>query len=419
VEGGNSPIEIRIVGGAGNDQFINYGKGGKIRVYDVSFEKNRFIGNPGLTNRISKDPQVNVYDRLNFQYDYIKPGIALAYNIDDGLFVGPKIELITQGFRKDPYSTRQYLVGEVALKTKAYHFIYNADYIHVFSHYDIVVRSDLRGPDYVNNFFGIGNNTVKDENKPNFVRYYQSRYNYFNASAYIRRQLQSWMRINFGPAFQLYKADSLDNAGHYINTYSTDPEHSDIYKRRVYGGIDARLDINSKNNDMIPTRGATLDAGIRSLFLLNGPGKNVTQMNIDLRIFMSLANHKRLVLATRFGWGHNIGHYDIPQAQYLGGNDNLRGFRKQRFGGRSMLFNNTELRIKLADFKTYLFPGSFGMQVFNDIGRVFADQTSYTWHDGYGIGIWIAPIKRYVFTFSLAHSIEEKALPRVTFGFEF
>ena len=59
------------------------------------------------------------------------------------------------------------------------------------------------------------------------------------------------------------------------------------------------------------------------------------------------------------------------------------------------------------------------MQVFNDIGRVFADQTSYTWHDGYGIGIWIAPIKRYVITFSLAHSIEEKALPRVTFGFEF
>src|SRR5436309_15051239 len=142
-------------------------------------------------------------------------------------------------------------------------------------------------------------------------------------------------------------------------------------------------------------------------------------MNVDLRIFMSLATQRSLVLATRFVWGKNIGHYEFQQAQYLGGTDNLRGFRKQRFAGRSMLFNNTELRVRLADFTTYLFPGTFGMYFFNDVGRVYTDEKSYTWHDGYGGGIYIAPIRRYVLTFSLAHSVEEKLLPRFTVGFEF
>jgi hypothetical protein len=47
------------------------------------------------------------------------------------------------------------------------------------------------------------------------------------------------------------------------------------------------------------------------------------------------------------------------------------------------------------------------------------EEKSKEWHDGYGAGIWIAPIKRFVVTASLAHSEEEKALPRLTFGFQF
>jgi outer membrane translocation and assembly module TamA len=85
-----------------------------------------------------------------------------------------------------------------------------------------------------------------------------------------------------------------------------------------------------------------------------------------------------------------------------------------------MLFNNTELRIRLFDFNTYLFPGSFGINVFNDIGRVWADnEDSQKWHDGYGGGIWIAPIKRFVLALSIAHSDEENFFPRLTFGFQF
>ena len=135
---------------------------------------------------------------------------------------------------------------------------------------------------------------------------------------------------------------------------------------------------------------------------------------------MSLASQTRLVLATRFGWGKNYGNYEFPQAMYLGGTDNLRGYRRDRFAGRSMFFNNTELRVKLFDFTTYLFPGSFGLLAFNDVGRVWADgEDSNDWHVGNGGGIWLAPIRRVVIAAMVGRSKEAKALPRVTFGFQF
>src|SRR3954462_11978107 len=37
VEGGNSKIKIRLIGGSGNDAFINNGTGKKVLAYDVTF----------------------------------------------------------------------------------------------------------------------------------------------------------------------------------------------------------------------------------------------------------------------------------------------------------------------------------------------------------------------------------------------
>ena len=117
---------------------------------------------------------------------------------------------------------------------------------------------------------------------------------------------------------------------------------------------------------------------------------------------------------------HNFGKFEFPQANYLGGTTNLRGYRRDRFGGRTSFFNNTEVRIKLGNFSTYLFPGSFGLLAFHDVGRVWQDgEKSTVWHNGYGAGLWISPIQRIVLTASAARSKEDKLLPYITFGFQF
>jgi len=420
VDGPNSHIKIRVVGGSGNDQFINTGSGKKVLAYDASFEKNSFSGSTDFRKIVKANPQVNSFNRLNFKYNLFRPGLALEYNIDDGLFLGPKFEYTNQGFRKEPYNMRHYAEGAIALKTGSLHFKYDADFIKAFGNTDVIIRSDFRAPVNVTNFFGLGNNTLIDLDAHN-IKYYRARYNIINASAYLSYQLQSWMRINIGPTFQYFRLDSAQNPNRFVtNTTINGLDHATLYNPRHYLGGDVRVAINSRNNNIIPTRGLALDAGIRQLFSWDGMPNRLTQVNLDMRIFMSLFQFQRLVLATRFGWAKNYGKFQFPQAVYLGGTDNLRGYRKQRFAGRSMLYNNTELRIRIADFSTYLFGGTVGVQIFNDIGRVFMDgENSDTWHDGYGGGIWLAPIKRFVVTASLAHSKEENILPRLTFGFQF
>ncbi len=85
-----------------------------------------------------------------------------------------------------------------------------------------------------------------------------------------------------------------------------------------------------------------------------------------------------------------------------------------------MAYNNSELRLKIADFKTYLFPGAIGIFVFNDVGRVWVEnEKSNDWHVGNGAGIWFAPVRRFVVTAAFTRSKEEKALPLVTIGFQF
>src|SRR5215218_7290032 len=44
VQGGSTPIKIRVIGGSGNDEFINKGNDGRVRIYDASFEKNQISG---------------------------------------------------------------------------------------------------------------------------------------------------------------------------------------------------------------------------------------------------------------------------------------------------------------------------------------------------------------------------------------
>ncbi|HZF65249.1 MAG TPA: BamA/TamA family outer membrane protein [Chitinophagaceae bacterium] len=423
VKGNRSSTKIRIIGGPGKDHFVNEGSGGRLIAYDVSFEENKFSGNDKEFRKVvTSDPQNNMYSRLFYKYDFFNPGTSIGYNIDDGLFLGAQLETTSQGFRKQPYSMRHLVRGRKALATASYQFYYEGDFIRALGKSDLFVRADIRAPINVTNFFGIGNTTVFDKTKPGGIQYYRARYDVVNVSALVRRQLQSWMRVNYGPAFQYFRLEEKQNQGKYVsNTDVNGLDPKSLYTKNMLVGAQVGLDINSKNNRVIPSRGFVLDAGLRTLFGTNSSTNNLTQLFWDMRLFASFESKARIVYAFRLGGGRNFnGDFAFPQAQYLGGTENLRGYRRDRFAGRTMLYNNSEIRFKIADFNTYLFPGAFGLFVFNDVGRVWADaEKSDDWHVGNGGGIWIAPVRRFVITAALTRSKEEKALPLVTFGFQF
>jgi hemolysin activation/secretion protein len=119
------------------------------------------------------------------------------------------------------------------------------------------------------------------------------------------------------------------------------------------------------------------------------------------------------------GAGHIWGDFEFFQALTLGNSQNLRGFRNNRFAGRSLLYNNTELRLKLFDFAGYLFPGSAGLILFNDAGKVWQrGQRSNVIHNTPGVGLYITPASLLAISATVGFSKEE-TLPVVSMGFRF
>ncbi|MEO5569739.1 MAG: BamA/TamA family outer membrane protein, partial [Bacteroidia bacterium] len=101
------------------------------------------------------------------------------------------------------------------------------------------------------------------------------------------------------------------------------------------------------------------------------------------------------------------------------GSGNLRGYLRGRYAGRSIVYTNVDLRVPLLRFHSYLFPGFAGVLGFYDQGRVWNDnETSNTWHSGYGGGVWLSPLGMAIVNFTYAVSKEEK-LFAVSLGFLF
>jgi hypothetical protein len=418
--GEGNKIKIRVIGGNGNDAVENNAQG-KAIVYDWEAEQNSFAGTRQTVTKLSNDAAVNKYERLYYKYNQWIPSVSVNFNPDDGIYLGASVKHIAHGFRKTPYTMMHQLTVNHSLSTQAYNIRYNADFIKAVGKADLLLRTDIKAPNNVTNFFSYGNESVFDKTRPGKIRYYRTRFQLGDIALLLRKNFGPAVSLSAGPAFQFYGFDTDDNFGRYVlQTGINGLNPATLFQSKSYLGGQLSLGIDTRNNSALPTRGINWQTNFKIVSGLNNVSKQLTQLNSDLSLFISFNTPANFVIATRFSGGINFNKdFEFFQAQYLGGTDNLRGFRKYRFAGKSMLFNNTELRIKLADFRTYILPGSIGLLFFNDIGRVWIENdNSSKWHNGFGGGLWIAPLKRLAITASITKS-DEETLPLITFGWQF
>ena len=419
VHGTEDKIKLRVIGGGGEDLFENTaGKSGKAGiVYDATGKNNKLIGK--WKNKMSSDTAVNSYERIYYKYNQTIPFVSIGFNQDDGLFLGGSLKFVRHGFRKVPYKTMHQLTVNHALATKAFNFHWYSEFIGAFSkNADLLFDADIKSPSTTTNFFGYGGISVYDKSKPGQFRYYRARYQLGDISLLLRTRFSDKITVTFGPTYQFYSLDSTDNKSKNIlltGTNGLDP--ATLYAKQSYAGGKLSIVADTRNNKILPQKGILFSAAIRHLEGLNNASYSVTQVNSELTLYFRVG--KVAALVNRFGGGHNFGEFEFYQAQYLGMDDNLRGYRKYRFAGKSKLFNNIEFRTKIANFRTYLFPGAIGLMAFYDTGRVWdANNTSTKWLNGYGGGIWISPLSRIVLTVCYTASKEDK-LPLIGFGWQF
>jgi hypothetical protein len=423
VHGTADKVKLRMIGGGGDDYFENTGKA-RGMVYDRRDGNNKIVGQ--LRNKMSLDTNVNKYDYFNYNYNKTFPTIAVGYNPDDGLSLGLGLRIIRHGFRKTPYKTLHELSVTHSLSTEAWRFRYNNEFISALGKKtDITTSIDIRSPNNTTNFFGWGMNSVYDKTKPGKFKYYRARYDLADFYLLIRHRFSEKVSMSLGPTYQYYEMDSDDklNNKRFISLTGTGAgknglDSATIFSKQKYFGVYWQLWVDTRNSKVLPEKGITWMNSLRYLGGVGDTKLGPTIINSDFTFYLKLV-HDRLTFADRIGFGTTLGDYNFHQAQYLGNNEYLRGWRKDRFAGKTKFYNQAELRWRVSNFKTYLFPGALGFVFFLDAGRVWVDNDDVSrFPIGYGLGFWISPLRRILISVNYGFSSEDK-IPFVTLGWRF
>jgi len=405
-------ILVRVVGGKGNDIITDdssvSGWAKKTKVYDEK-DKNTFNLGKEAKDLRSSSKDVNDYDFYANHYNVVAPATYFGYYKDDGIFLGGGVMIRRHGFRKSPYANYQRIVANVAVLNLSFNLRYTGDFNNVIGRWGVNIEANLLAPNGTTNFFGLGNDT---KHLPVSDTYYRFRYDEFKLFASGKRRLGKYHAVKIGPVYEYIRIRK--EGGRFITSLEGE-NYIDKYAARNYTGGKIEYEFRRTNDSVLTFRGFKWLASIESRYDLIDQTGESTNLESQLCLYIPVGYISSL--AIRAGGAHAFGEFDVVHANSLGGltvqreAGNLRGYLRNRYSGRSSAYLNSDLRIKLFRFRTYLFPAHFGILGFYDVGRVWADsEKSTTWHDGYGGGLWLDPFGRAVINLTYAVSKEEELI---------
>jgi len=413
----HSKIKVRVIG-KGKKSVNVIESGSKVELY--ADKDNALITGEisAIRKHISADSMNTAFMAQN-PYNAIKPMLMVGYNVDDGILLGPSVKIIRQGFRKKPYASMQQITFLHAFNPNSYRLRYHGEWLGVLGKADFVTNARVYSPN-VQNFFGMGNGSEFDKDN-HTIKYYRARFDVYQVDPAIRWKTNEFTSLSIGPSFQYYHFDKDGNKGRFINNSSELYSHDRdvILNDKLFAGAVANLTVDRRNNKLLPTNGGYMNVKVQGYKGLNDASGSFVQLIPEICMYKALNQQSSIVIANRIGGGIGIGKMPFYQSMFLGGHENLLGFRQYRFAGQHMVYNNFELRLKLAKIGSYILPGQLGMIGFYDAGRVWADENnSSTMHQGVGGGIYFAPAQMLVLQVLVGHSTEGW-FPMVTTGFRF
>lgn len=416
---GKSKIKIRLIGGEDKDSVLYAGQKapGKLRIYD---KENTFVSHRLKKRHISNyDADVLEYDRNKFQYDVVYPGLLLAYNPDDGLLLGGG-PVITSFSR---YQSNNYkLLANYSFRSDAVNILFSGQNTFHLKRRELNYKLQYKSPSYIDNFFGLGNDTEWEVEKSE-RNYYRVRMRRYKAEVSLLKWFDKSKFHKAGPGLaysntEITNTDSVFVTDIPLNGLQWADLKTHEYLQASLGySFNTMEDKELKNEEVFAgsniftTKGFRMKVAYKYYFGLNKRSDEFSKISTSWVYYLSFAQRPRVVYAFRMGGEKLFGKYVFYEAANLGREDYLRGFAKNRFHGDASLYFNAEMRIRMKHFKTYAFNGTLGLLIFNDLGRVWYEgENSNTIHNGYGFGFWLSPFDMAVLNLSLEHSREENFL---------
>ena len=416
-----TPIRLRLIGGEGKDAFTvaaEVPQRGKLRIYDRSDEPNQLPAASQARLLTAPDTLVNNFNKASFQYDYLQPLLSVGYNKDYGLQLIGNFIYQKQGFRKSPYGSRQSFMVNYGLANQSLLLSYSGIFKRKVGENDLLVNVTSLGPNYTSHFFGVGNESVFDRDPDDAIRYYRNDYNLVTADVRLSRTYQKW-QVNGGLLGQYYDSGRDKNTNRLLTAYADQNPNQDVFHAQTYAGLAAGATFDTRDKALVARRGVLWTTSLSALRRLDADQHTFAQALTEFSFHFAPGRDSSLVIANRTGGGATLGDAAYFQQFKLGGTNNLRGFYYWRFTGKHIAYNNLEVRLKLLDFSSYLVPGTLGLVLFNDVGRVWSPgEASQQWHTGYGGGVYFLPAQLALLQAVVGFS-KEGAYPYITAGFRF
>lgn len=390
----NNETRIRIIGGPDKDSVIN--ESAKVKYYDNP--GNVVTGN--VRKFLSNDSSINAYNFERGKFD--KKGMIIMpfYTNVRGIFVNVGYKWTSYKWRKEPFASQQSIKLNYSITNKSFGGDYKGIINQVIGKWNILLDASY---DQVlkHYFFGLGNETSYGSK----IEYYNLHTSEGNASIGLNR---IFAKHNSFTVAGFYQTNKVKNELDHLPVETLYPNDGSLFERKNFIGALASYAYYNINDEVVPTKGFG--------FSLNASHtKNLTQTDKWFNKYWStlgfyLPLSKKFSIASRNGLYTLSGSPEFYQYNWIGGGQNLRGFHRERFYGKTSFYNDNELRW-IPNLRTYLFSGKIGLIAFIDEGRVWMpNDDSNKWHVGYGGGFLVAPFNKIAATIYYGISEDDRLI---------
>lgn len=396
----SAKVKVRVIGGPDRD-LVDDSESGKTRVYDftaadtiVKGRGTKVDDRPWTHPAPSED---NPWLPARDYRAYTHPEALLWWDGDLGLLIGAGFNRTSWGFRQYPFDKHH--KGMLAFSTArtSLAFDYQGSYRRINSDLSTGARVRISGIDSLN-FFGFGNETVKDDDL-DAEDFYRVRENVIRLLPTLNWEPNERFDLFFGPEFQTTDETSSDTLISIEQPYgSGEFDQLGLVLGFEWRSGTKKRDRSGSRLSLVPPPGeGKIESLRRTGFKILGEASYfpaILDVAEDFGAFegvatgyLGLGRKDHVVIAARAGGRRVRGTFPWHEAAFIGGPNSNRGFARQRFAGEDSLYGNLEVRIHLLK-GVFVFPGRIWMFGLVDAGRVWVDgEDSSEWHPSYGGGL--------------------------------
>ncbi|HEX8299157.1 MAG TPA: BamA/TamA family outer membrane protein [Rubricoccaceae bacterium] len=421
---GPDRIAVRVIGGGARDSLT--APAGDVAVYDTP--QGLTIGARGrqVEDRRSDDGDINRYDSYESVLRRTSAFPLVGYNPTDGIVLGAQVATVVPGFRIRPQAATHTLGATVATSTGGLAARYTGRMREAVGVVDLDVDALASTPRYVRNFYGFGNNSAEIGDRRERVELAR-----IQADAGFGGDLGQNLRLVAGPTVR-YADVARGDSGTVTPVDVLALTETDVFSPQVHTGAFARVMLSTAYGGPNPVQGFRLMGTGAYRVGVTGAASNYGTLGGEAQAFFPINYAPQLTLAVRAGADHRFGDFPFFDAAVVGGDGSLRGYRRERFAGRTAAYAGAEVRAKLFRLDTYALPVTIGVLAFGDAGRVWSDEQTVNicgiiscgpvqvdpddgsdLHFGYGGGLSFNALDRAILTLTVGRSSESTL---VTFG---